>query len=553
MDAAHTVHAIANHPNIKNTLKTGSKMKVMGAARGTLSPLWKKHGAVDATSKGDVHIVNPNTGEVLHRISLKKGNSQLMSAGSAETKATFEHAMNEYQKSNRSFTNLHKKKMMDKVEKATNLMKAVKGVTDKAKRKKLELEAQQHFHDIFDAHPELLHHVAYEAMTGHAKFGGVDSEGTARCVVTTDSDGAHVHDTATGNEKITYSKVDTRVAAKGEGREGAFRFGYNPVKKTKLKTSPKPKAKPKKRLKEVFTFNKGKFTPFFPKSLIEEKLRVGIKHTKDLSHEEVGRMLNSQTLNGDLKEKSDGMAFAYGHDEHGFYTRTSHSEKMRQPEDYEAAARAKFGDGFDPTISQHFGRIHRALQSNTALVNYLESKSKPTMVKGEVFYRPHGRPAEGHPNHVRFVGTAYDTRKMGNLGSFVVHSRLPENQEHDLEKLKSLGDHNFNIDDDIVPGGSNVRVDTSDLKSDYDKIDAEKLKSRKAADREAKEQEQQKLESVKSKLDSRLRAHTHLLDNKWGDETEGHIFYPRDETLPTVKLISDSFKANKATFGFTKK
>ena len=292
---------------------------------------------------------------------------------------------------------------------------------------------------------------------------------------------------------------------------------------------------------------------FFPRPLIEEKLRVGVKHTKDLSHEEVGKMLNSATLNGDVTEKSDGMAFAFGHDEQGFYTRTSHSEKMRQPEDYEAAARAKFGDGFDPTISQHFGRIHRALQSNTALVNHLQSKGKPTMVKGEVFYRPHGRPAEEHPNHVRFVGTAYDTRKMGNLGSFVVHSRLSENQDHDLEKLKSLGDHNFNIHDDKVPGGSNIKADVGDIKSEYDKIDVEKLRSRKAGDREAKEQEQNKFDAVKSKLDSRLRAHTHLLDNKWGNETEGHIFHPHDESLPKVKLISDTFKANKANFGFTKK
>lgn len=285
---------------------------------------------------------------------------------------------------------------------------------------------------------------------------------------------------------------------------------------------------------------------------IEEKLRVGIKHVADLKHEEVANLMKDKSLHGDITEKSDGMAFAFGKDEHGFYTRTSHSDKMREPEDYEAAARQKFGDDFDPTISQHFGRIHRALQNNKALMDHLHGSHGDTMMKGEIFYRPNGMPAKEHPDHVRFVGTAYDTNKMGNLGSFVLHSKLPENAKHDLSAVKGLGDHNFTFDHDAVSGGSNARVDVSDLQKEFKQIKPDILSSRKATDKEAKAAEQEKFNAFKQKLDQRMRGHTHLLDNKWGAETEGHIFHPKDPSQPRIKLISDTFKKNKAEFSFKK-
>lgn len=288
------------------------------------------------------------------------------------------------------------------------------------------------------------------------------------------------------------------------------------------------------------------FGTFFVEA--KETLRgSGISHVKDLKHEHLGKLLDKDTLTGHFKEKTDGMAFEIGHDEHGPYTRTSRSEKMRKSGDYEKAAKEKFGDDFDPSISQHFDRIHRELTSNPYLMHYLRKKKDEhgeARLSGEMFYKPHGSPGTT-PGSIRFVGTSYDPSHMGSTGKFVVHTGAEANKIHNFDKLKKLGDRTINIDDDTVHK-SPVRIDVAAERKAFHNINPEILASRKKADIEAKAYERQKLDEVKAALEKKLREHSNKFKPKWGPETEGHVFRKTGSDAPAVKLISNTFSAFKS-------
>lgn len=276
----------------------------------------------------------------------------------------------------------------------------------------------------------------------------------------------------------------------------------------------------------------------------EGKLRQGLSHVSDLKHDQLSNLVSSGNIHGDVTEKSDGSAFEVGHDEHGFFTRTSHSDKMRNSGDYQSAAKKKFGEGFDPSISAHFDRIHKELHSNPKLTSYL-AKTPGKSMKGEIFYKPHGKPTES--GELRFVGTAYDPKKMGESGSFIVHSKLSDNSHHDINHLKTLGDENFNIDHDDV--NKKVNIDVSKEKEDLSKINTDLLSSRKKADKEAKMAENAKLDSIKSSIHNKLKGHLSELKPKWGSETEGYVIHPhKGSSAPRIKVISDTFKQNKQNF-----
>jgi hypothetical protein len=275
----------------------------------------------------------------------------------------------------------------------------------------------------------------------------------------------------------------------------------------------------------------------------ETKLRQGLSHVSDLKPEQFHELTKSGKIHGDVTEKTDGMAFEAGHDDHGFYTRTSHSDKMRNKGDYEHAARTKFGEGFNPEISRHFDRIHHELHSNKKLTDYLANGGKH--IKGEIYYKPHGKPTEN--GEVRFVGTAYDPNKMGHTGSFIVHSKLAENAHHNLDHVKSLGDKNFNIDDDSTH--KKVNVDVSDEHKAFSNLNHDLMKSRKHADKEGKLNEVGKFNAIKHSVNEKLKNHLSDLKPKWGSETEGHVIHPEaGSSAPRVKVISDTFKQNKANY-----
>ena len=219
--AVHTVHGLANHPEIKNSINEKQQMRVSGASRGKLSSIWAKNGATNATSKADVII---GEGNKARNISLKKGDSQLMSAQPEEMTATYEHAVNEHMKVNTNFTEQHKEEVMGKIAQVHKHLHAMNGATPEEKEN-LRKKAQNIINGIHKEHPKLIDHFAHEASTGHGKFGR-NQEGTARFLVTTTENGAHVHDTETNNKPIVPGAVPRVASPKGDGRPGNLKLDY---------------------------------------------------------------------------------------------------------------------------------------------------------------------------------------------------------------------------------------------------------------------------------------------------------------------------------------
>lgn len=279
-------------------------------------------------------------------------------------------------------------------------------------------------------------------------------------------------------------------------------------------------------------------------SAVVKPMRVGIKHPKDLRHADVAALIQGGKLSGTMTEKSDGMGFEVGHDAQGFYTRSSRSDKVRHAGAYTAYGKQKHGEDHVSPYSHHYDAIHQTLANNPKLTSYLKAQheaGKPASIRGEMFWRPLGQKTK---QGVRFVGTSYDPSHMGKQGKFVMHTQVDVNKAHDPRHIAALGDDKINFDHDQVKHGK-VSINVSDEKRRFDSINAEKLASRKAADREAREIEQRKLEDVKSRIEGKLKAHATKNPNRWGPETEGHVFHPDSPGAQRVKITSDTFKQFK--------
>lgn len=224
--AAATIHGLANHPSFKEAVKRKLHAEVTGGnAKSKLSSTWESHGAKNKTSKADIEIGERGS-EHFHPISLKKGDSQLMSAQPEEFHATYEHATSEHMKENSKFKDHHKKVVMEKVAQISKHLKAMSGAHSDQQRKHRD-KAQELMDSIHKDHPGLMQHVAFEAATGHGKFGH-GQQGTARHLVTSMGASAHIHDTHTGNQPIEVG-VPRIALPKGDGRPGNVKIDYRAV------------------------------------------------------------------------------------------------------------------------------------------------------------------------------------------------------------------------------------------------------------------------------------------------------------------------------------
>lgn len=224
--AAATVYALAKHPSFKQAVKRKLKARVAGGQkikRDNLSPTWQHAGAKDGTSKADIEIGERDT-EHFHPISLKKGDSQLMSAQPEEFHATYEHATSQHMKDNPKFKEHHKRAVMERVMQISKHLKAMAGARPEKQRMHRD-KAQELINSIHEEHPDLIHQVAFEAATGHGKFGH-GQPGTARHLVTSLGTGAHIHDTKTGQEPIQVG-VPRIALPKGTGRPGNVKLDYS--------------------------------------------------------------------------------------------------------------------------------------------------------------------------------------------------------------------------------------------------------------------------------------------------------------------------------------
>jgi len=238
-DAASTIHGLANRSEFSDAVKNKHKMTVAGAARGKLSNTWNKNNAKNATSKADLHLFDSKLGEDkdpnIKRISLKKGDSQLMSAQPEEFAATYDHATDQHiNESNSGFTSEHKKEAMRKIKKVQEHLNAMKGANPDEQRKHRD-SAQKIINDIHEKHSGLLKHVHYEATTGHGKFGH-NQAGSANWLVTSTPDGPHIHNTESGNEPIE-AGIPRIALPKGDGRSGNVKIDYKVLRNKKEHTS----------------------------------------------------------------------------------------------------------------------------------------------------------------------------------------------------------------------------------------------------------------------------------------------------------------------------
>lgn len=162
-DAAHTVHAMKNHPDFHDHWKDGDTLEHSGKAKPELSEHYKKHGVrgAGATSKGDALILKSKKGtKGIKAISFKKtGGSQLMSSSPAEFHAIYSHAAKK--------AKINTPENIKKLEKARQHLE--KGEHEKANK------IVQKLHDD---HPHLIHHVTEEALTGNGKFKTDDGRAT---------------------------------------------------------------------------------------------------------------------------------------------------------------------------------------------------------------------------------------------------------------------------------------------------------------------------------------------------------------------------------------
>jgi hypothetical protein len=286
----------------------------------------------------------------------------------------------------------------------------------------------------------------------------------------------------------------------------------------------------------------------FKQFLSESKMRQGLPHFRDLKPGDFHNLISSGKVEGDVTEKTDGLAFGLGYDKDGFYTRSARSDKVRSPGEYTAYGKRKYGEDHESPFSGHYDKIHELLQNNPKLVQHLKdshhkSGGQDVSMKGEMFWKPLG---EHSDKGVKFVGTHYDPSKMGSHGKFVLHTKLPENSSHKHKTISELGDEKVHFDHDKV-SNDRVGIDVSKELEDFRSLNHEKMNSRKKSDMEEKEQNKQRFQSIKDSVESKLRGHiTSRIKPKFGNETEGHVFHPSTESHPRFKLTSDSFAQFKA-------
>lgn len=299
------------------------------------------------------------------------------------------------------------------------------------------------------------------------------------------------------------------------------------------------------------------------KSFITESIRQGLPHITTMDHSQFSAL----TKDGKVKissatEKTDGSTFLIGHDSEGFYTQSSGSgkDRMRKPEDYVARSTRRAQETGKPLElggANAFAAAHTALQKNKPLLQHLQAAAErsggETQLRGELFSRALARPSEV-PGEIKFVGTSYHPEHMGSVGKFVIHTRLPENQHHEIEKFKKeLSTSEMNFDDDNIKNFKPGEVDVSKHLEDMKDINTEalnakgRLKPEKAA---AKAEETAKFEKVKKAVSGAVDKHVKSMGimPKWGSGSEGLVVHPEyGSEAPRFKITSDAFRAYKAS------
>jgi hypothetical protein len=311
----------------------------------------------------------------------------------------------------------------------------------------------------------------------------------------------------------------------------------------------------------------------FKSFLNESKVRQGLPHlystttaagnqTPSLSTDQFRNLVRGGKVHiHHVTEKTDGQTFKFGHDEHGFYTQHSGSgdERIRTADGHieRAQRRAKeTGKEYIPTGPEAMAAFHSALHNNKALQEHLKKQYKKTgkevVVRGEALNNSLAQPGD-KPGEVKFVHTSYKKPKA-KQGAFIIHTKLPENTDHDAEHFKNnLSDSNIEFDHDKIdhkPG----HVDVKDEEKEFHALNHELINSRTVPkNKEAKMAELEKFNAIKTRVSNKVSAHLKTLGitNKFGSGTEGLVVHPspKNPEAPRFKAINPAFKEAKAKGG----
>ena len=287
--------------------------------------------------------------------------------------------------------------------------------------------------------------------------------------------------------------------------------------------------------------------------ILTEGIRQGLPHITTMDHKQFGDLISKGHIAfNDMTEKTDGSAHVFGHDEHGFYSQYTGSgnERMRSPQDFIDRAKRRSqetGKPLDLGAANTFGHIHSVLQSNKGLQDHIrkqyEKTGKDLQVKGEMFYKPNAKPSDV-PGEIKFVGTSYDPKHMGSVGKYVIHTKLPENQEHNVEHFKKhLSNSEINFDDDKIAVKPS-KLDVSSHHEEFTKLNHELLGSRTTkTNKAAKEAEQAKLLKIQHDVSNKVDEHVKNMNlhPRWGSGSEGIVVHPSDKQ-PRFKITSNTFR-----------
>jgi hypothetical protein len=317
----------------------------------------------------------------------------------------------------------------------------------------------------------------------------------------------------------------------------------------------------------------------FKQHITEASIRQGLPHlhssptpaggqTPSLSTHEFEKTTQGGKVHiHHVTEKTDGQTFKFGYDEHGFYTQHSGSGSDRIRTGAGHIERAKrraseTGKEYDSTGPTAMSKFHDALHKNKSLQSHLAKhyeKHGEVAVSGEAFNRSLARPGD-KKGEVKFVHTSYSTKGMGKQGSFIIHSKMPTNQQHDTEHFKKhLSDDNIKFDDDVIHHTPS-HVDVKHEVADFHKLNHELINSRTVPkNKQAKLAEIEKFNEIKKRVSAKVSQHLGEkgIKNKWGSGTEGLVVHPSPSNSEATrfKAINPKFKEAKSssTLSFGKK
>lgn len=294
---------------------------------------------------------------------------------------------------------------------------------------------------------------------------------------------------------------------------------------------------------------------------LTESIRVGLPHINTMDHEQTSNLVKGGKIHlHDITEKTDGTSGVFGYDELGPYTQStgSGSEKMRSPSDYRRRVEeraAKSGQAPNYTSSDAFAKFHLAFQSNVPLQQHLKSEyertGKEVKVRGEIFHRDFEKPGTT-PEERKYVATSYNPSRFGSVAHFVIHTKLPENQQHDPEHFsRNLSNSAITFDDDRIKH-PRVSVDVANEEREVNGLNHELLSSRtKPSNKEAKLAEQEKLKEIQKRISDKVDSAVTAMNirPKWGSGTEGLVVHPSEANpdAPRFKVTSAAFRAYRAS------